>query len=245
MNRLIIFGDSFVTLERRKDFSFPFWTEQLAEKLGLSLVVHGKGGTNLNWSLINYYNYIKNDYNKEDIIIFVVTSGSRLPYVHQDFDPADGVSSQFLTLGSPWKWNTKNFENELDAAKQVWVRFYNEEIHHAQVTILRQALESLPNKKLVLSAFPDSHEHKLAGYCDFHVRGPALMGISFYEMGIKPGETVKASGMDSMRPDPRPNHLSEQNHKILAEDLYDMLMGKKSLDINNNDYKKLEKIQNA
>ena len=119
MNRLIIFGDSFVTLERRKDFSFPFWTEQLAEKLGLSLVVHGKGGTNLNWSLINYYNYIKNDYNKEDIIIFVVTSGSRLPYVHQDFDAADGVSSQFLKLGSPWKWNTKNFENELDAAKHV------------------------------------------------------------------------------------------------------------------------------
>ena len=127
------------------------------------------------------------------------------------------------------------------------VKFYNEEIHHAQVTILRQSLESLPNKKLILSAFPDSQEHKLAGYCDFHVTGSALMGISLHEMGISFGENFKPprQSTPSIGPDPRPNHLSEQNHKILAEDLYDMLMGKKSLDINNNDYKKLEKIQNA
>lgn len=223
---LIVFGDSFVSHERKKDFSFPFWTEQLAEKLDVSLVVHGKGGTNLNWSLLNYHNYIKNDYNEEDIILFVVTSGSRLPYVHPDFN----------TLNA-FNWQTQE-DQELLTAGRMWVKFYNEEIHQAHTYLLRQALENLPNTTMMLSGFRDSTENNRDSF-SIHVGGAPLIEISLNEISLVGKER------DRNRVDPRANHFHELNHRILADDLYSMLTDKKDWYIDKTEYMTKEKIQNA
>jgi hypothetical protein len=235
--RLVVFGDSFVSHEfkfREDDDSPQLWTERLAHKLNLPLVVHALGGTNLNWSLLNFMKYLKSDYREDDIIIFIVTNGSRLPYVHEDFPPKNSMIGHFAVQFG----NKDRVTDELGTGIVAWAKYYNVEIHHAHTMLLRQTLQSLPNSKLLLSAFPDSMSHNLPLACDFHVGGTPLMGIGQAEIADANGKFVPIPGSMRGRQDPRPNHLCEENHEILATDLYKILMKEKPAVLDGNDYRR-------
>lgn len=203
MSRLIIFGDSFA---EPYEANFELWTEQLAKKLDLELVNCAKGGTSFIWTLCQYDKYMQGDYREDDYIIVVVTTGTRLPYIHPDFSLSTSMHPEYDSN---------------------WVKYWTIDGHLSQLFLLCETLKALPNKKLVIRAFDGMQVigTRFSKY-DFFVLGNPLVGISTNENYVLP---VGAR-------DTRPNHMSEPNHKMLANDIYQISLGSKQPVIDAEEY---------
>ena len=75
MSRLVVFGDSYACIPSAK---YPpletTWHYNLAKKFDLDYENYGESGTNLDWSVNQYINYLKKRKDHNDIIIFVLTA---------------------------------------------------------------------------------------------------------------------------------------------------------------------------
>jgi hypothetical protein len=232
MANLVLFGDSFCAEYTDTDGKYIWWKET-AKTLGLGINNYALRGSSLNYATVKYYEYLQNSYSADDIIIFVVTSSGRSPLVHPDFSPE---SSAILQLFSTKGFSFENVEfppslkehyNEHKSFYETWFQFYNPELHKSQVNLIREALNGLSNKKLLINAFDEARYSDFARPYHFHLDG-YMRQISHEEFATE-GEYSRNRIFDT-----RPNHISEDNHKIFCDYVLKCLDGnyKSMLEVN-------------
>jgi|Laugresubdmm15sn_1035100.scaffolds.fasta_scaffold02062_11 hypothetical protein len=223
MANLVLFGDSFCAeseYDGTRGGSDPqgkdTWWKDVAKTLGLGINNYSVRGTSLNYSTVKYYQYLNESYSTDDIIIFIVTSSGRSPLVHPDFLPE---SAAILQLFSSRGFSFKNVDlpaslkQHFDDHKsfyETWYQFYNPEVHLSQVNLIREALNGLSNKKLLINVFNEAQSSDFTQQYNFHLDG-YMMQISMEEFATQ-DEYSRNRFFDT-----RPNHLSEENHKIFYD----------------------------
>ena len=162
--RVVFFGDSFV--ESYHDDKN--WTRIVSDSFDppRQHINYGIGGSSLLFSINNFFNYIENDYNENDYIIFITTSYYRLPKVHSNVDPRfssmllNWIEYQFFNkpgnytqdrLYTPTNEYYSSYAQVVNYASTV---LCNAEDHRHQLKLMQNYLKHLPNKTLFLNAFP-------------------------------------------------------------------------------------------
>lgn len=98
MKKLVCFGDSFI--DSTKKFLYPVATI-LKNKLNLPLINYGVSGSGIQYSLIKFLEYTRSDlYDKDDIIIFVVSNRNRFYNQKLDIHVSGAGYISFVIDGS-------------------------------------------------------------------------------------------------------------------------------------------------
>lgn len=226
MGKLIVFGDSYCANTIPSD---QYWWKIVADTLNVEVVNYAVSGSSLNYSISKYYEYLNSNYYVNDTILFVCTSGLRSPLVHQFFPPnLSALAELFYKINFDISLIDNRFPEKLirhfrENSKfyETWFEFYDEKNHLALVNLLRESLANLPNKKILLSGFDDSLSDRFARSHDFHLGG-CLFDISKAEYV---SDQAYVASRTAMVPDSRPNHLSADNHIILARIVNESLNG--------------------
>lgn len=217
MSRLVIFGDSFAA--ERPDSEA--WPKLLAEKYGVPAKYYSFPATNIEYTSIKLFQYLETDYKEDDIIVLVLTSSARAPIVHDDYYPSWAPMYKFSLLDPDFLENLGNKHvtqhmNEHKQYYETWQRYFNPLIHQSTCYFITKTVNSLPNKKLVLSGFSDSDPKITKTAIDCHPGGN-LFDISCLE--YEDNYTVEGfRGRDK-----RANHLSPENHYIMLDYVYSCL----------------------
>lgn len=206
MRKLVCFGDSFIA---------PIETEsyitKLANKLNVDKVVnYGMHGSSLHYSWHKFYEYLRSDeYHKMDYIIFALTSGGRIPLVHEDIPP---MAANIL-LRDDGGNNLKHLR--LREFVKSWVQYYNEDLHNAHLTSLTAHISTLPNKTLAMLCFDAPIKIPHSHYC---LPEGSLMNFALQD-GSWPGREYPE------------NHLSPEMHILLSDMIYDHFKNNIKLDL--------------
>ena len=139
MSRIIIFGDSFAT-KWPDDY---VWTNQLAKKFDAEQVNYASGGSSIEYSLYQLKDYLQNNYNKKDIIIFIATNPSRSPIIHPEYDP---------------KWACFYKENPNNEYYKTVVRYTDVNIDKYKYWIVATILNGISNDAFLMCAFDHCEE---------------------------------------------------------------------------------------
>lgn len=214
--RLIIFGDSFAEYHEH-DTNEKRWQSVTAENSHCSKIVcYARNGSSLFFSMQSIYYYVQNDYNIDDILVFVPTSQGRLPliwdidsdlYKNDKPEPGWQASGLMYLQGQMSEKNRQyKFMKRNDTVVQWLLKEFCTYENHAM--LLNNSIgyfNSLRNKKVVIPAFKFKYENYVldSPYC--------LCDISLRE--IKEGE------LSDIIHDPRKNHLHPDNHVILGKQL--------------------------
>jgi len=116
MSRIIIFGDSFAI---KWDYDYA-WTNQLAKKFNAEQVNYAVGGSSIEYSLYQLRDYLRNNYNSNDIIVFIATNPSRSPIIHKDYNPKWACFYKVEPDDEYYKTLTRYTDTEIDKYKY-WV----------------------------------------------------------------------------------------------------------------------------
>lgn len=225
MANLVLFGDSFCA-EYESTINKNTWWKQVAKQKNLDIKNYAIRGSSLNYSIVKYYEYLNTAYSPEDNIIFVVTSSARSPIVHKDFPPECAAILQMFHMQG-FKFEQRNLPQSLiehftnhRGFYETWYRFYNLDQHLSQVSLVREALNGLSNKKLLINAFDEATSGQFSRKYDFHLAGD-MNNISVSEF---------VTHFDYIRSrdrfvDDRANHFSEANHDIFTDYIIKSLDG--------------------
>lgn len=240
MPRIVVFGDSYATAHNSfQEKTENCWTNIISKKYNSQIEYYSENGSSLDYTAVKFYEYLDSQYREDDIIIVVLTSMNRLPIVHKNFDPKWSAITKFAIESQEFAsfMCNKNpyFSHYLEKISpyvDVWDSYFNPEVYKSLCFLLSKTIETLPNKKIILSAFPESD-----------------ILISDHSITCKPSGFLKKitenefidnapywDGIGVPKPDSRVNHISEVNHNILAEYAYRFLEGDRS-DINYSEYK--------
>lgn len=235
MNKVWVFGDSFAALhERYVTTETKRWSSILAETLDFELENYGKGGTPLEYSACKFYENCEK-MNNGDIVVLCVTDLSR-KWVMKDNDNASSII-MLSRLYEHDKITKKDYE--------FYSRYFAEilnidiELVHCYNFINSLVLFTL-KKKIKLVIIP-CFLNEIDGFKDNpklafpkHVIVPENNQCLWYV------SVMEFKGKEKKLPlkvlDTRANHLSQENHPILADKIYNSLIKDVPLDLSATDF---------
>lgn len=217
MARLVYFGDSFI-MKRPEPHA---WPRLLGQKYGVETVYHALSATPIEFTSTKFHEYLQNDYREDDILVVVLTSSGRAPIVHKNYFHAWSAMYKFCLLEPDLleKIGDEHLINHMNAHKQyyeTWLEYFNPMIHQATCHLIARTVNSLPNKKLVLSGFKDSDPKIIGTSVECHPGGN-LFDLSCLEYDDD-------YNLESFRGfDVRANHFSPENHTVMLDYVYSCL----------------------
>lgn len=159
MKKLVAFGDSFVNLEFYTSDE-KNWVTQLADELSFPVLNYGHFGSALGYSLNEFFKYQSSeDYDSEDIIIFVTTSSNRL-FTSDMPDPKLGVlhfaitNSDYYLNQTEQNWIYNNADYGLWAIDKIYHPSINYEIEKT-VSCVRMWADAHPNLVILIRGADD------------------------------------------------------------------------------------------
>lgn len=202
LNKLWIFGDSF-SAERSAEITYNTWPELLARKLELTQYIN-----HALWGASNDYIFdalLKHapEFKSGDYVIIQLTQQSRQWFFKDE-----------PTCGNFYMKNIEKFitAQELTAVSQYITHLQRDEIDELRYLQLTLALEhiakSLSHLRIVI----------LPGYHFVPGVTGTLYDVSKSEFIEPKDEPLLLANHDGR--DPRPNHLSQVHHQILADKLF-------------------------
>lgn len=225
MSKLVVFGDSFVNNEHQflpeesklnYDSYDNNWINQLANKLSLTEINYGLEGSSIEYSLSKFYDHIRQNDNSNDICIFALTSPDRQYWGDQyndvmftdfDHDSNDEIEDNVL------HWLIDN--EQVSKMEGRWIN-----------TICMLHNFSHLFKKLIIVNCFSTYEIIDDLYQYVRSDGAQLVNGSLREHISKDEYKSEESGID-----PRPNHMSDENHKILSDEFYKAIVDDFKLDL--------------
>lgn len=233
MSNLWVFGDSYT--QHSQSNQEDFWTFKLAKKLGVE--------TYHNWSQYGVSNeYISegftrygNEINQDDFLIFIITWKSR----HWFFEERPEVSNLNMMsngvilkdYGKQYEQAVKHFEKYLDSERLANIKL---NWYYGYLNFIES---HFPNT-LIIPGF-DNNLHRSF---NFQVEGNLFpIGEREFETP-KIGKTIFEKKWGNL--DRRTGHMSNANHKILAEKVFQTLTTKTPLDLNNGFKKEFINLSN-
>lgn len=232
--KLVLFGDSFVSIHLDEKYSWPFL---LAHNLNIStdnILNFGKPGTGLDWSICQFISYLNsNDYNENDIVIFVVTSHSRPPIMeNENQSMSAGFNAYYNNIKKGIPNNVEQYYKKYDSFYRTWFDLQTNDMKYKDRWLLALALKQLPNFTILMSGFEDIVLSSQANHIllqdsnNFLKIESDLISISKNEMMNK--KLGLRDFYNYFTYEPRTCHLSNSNNIELADQLSKCIINKDS-----------------
>lgn len=197
VGRLIVFGDSYAHSKAEQS-----WPNILSEKLGVELINYAVSGTSLNYSIQQFFNYYRNEYQSDDYIVFVTTSTHRIPFTLDGGLPSwqAGIHT-YLT--DPSKLTDPQYKY-YHGNKKFWDIYYQQAFkvddYYNQIEMIYNFLNNLSNTVLIIPGFNcfQSPQNKLKDNFTMYTISRLEGNVNFDDL----------------------NHMSLVNRKVLAELAY-------------------------
>lgn len=223
MSRVILFGDSFLKEWPEENI----WYKLLAAKYAAPVIYYSVGGSSVEHTSVQIMNYFNSNYKESDILIVGLTANIRTPIVHDEYDPSwSAACTMLFRFDSDLAFAPPEIVEHMKDHGQyykTWEKFKSPATHLSQCFFIRRFINSLPNRKIILSCFEDSSVENFSDSIPCHVKGN-LITISRSEYSV-----WNPSRADSSRH--RPSHLCPENHVMLANYIHDCIeTGYKPLD---------------
>jgi len=241
--KLVLFGDSFVSIHLDETYSWPFL---LAHNLNISkddILNFGKPGTGLDWSICQFISYLNsNDYNENDIVIFVVTNHGRPPIIENENQSMSAGFGAYNNDIENIPTNVKQYYKKYDAFYRTWFDLQNDDMKYKDRWLLALALKQLPNFTILMSGFkdivlPSQANHILLQNSDNFLKIESdLISISKNEMMNK--KLGLRDFYNYFDYEPRTCHMSNSNNIVLADQLSKCIIYRNSSYFDKNSYHK-------
>ena len=238
----MIFGDSFAS-DYVNDPTGKSWHRVLADKLGIEekcYTNYSLSGSSMEYSTSSFFKYVNSAYNKNDIIVLVMSSLNRSPLIHKEFPPGFASEMTRYLQGTLPKDNPA-YEHYVqhNSFYKTWFTFKNMDLEWAQRFNLLMTLKHLPNTVIALSGFSHIQDYyKLDNLLEstetflnikpalFDISNDEIIGGSFYEFH------------KLFKGDPRNCHLTRTNNQILGNQLYECITSKSVSTFDKSQFKK-------
>ena len=232
--KIVIFGDSFASSdgdfevkENEIEFNNNSWYGVLHHRTQKQIWNYGHGGTSLQYSKQQLFNYLnREDYNENDCIVFITSSYNRVP-IFPIGDPKYKPNFQaqilsFLTDGKEvMSKQRKGILADGNMESYHLFRKHKKEIEWLSATLskedfvnelrmLQVFLNSLPNKTLLIPAFNYPEADRFLDIKEF-----CLLDVSEREP-INETLYLNKEHPRIMGIDPRKQHMSDRNNEILG-----------------------------
>jgi hypothetical protein len=237
--KIIIFGDSFADPADRKyeNKNVTTWYEHLNHDY--EITNHALAGTGPHYSFKEYYNFISSDKNKEEYIcIFLLSGEDRIHFYNADPQTITQINWNFDKKESWWAGDSNltkekiyydTFKSEIDFFfltmhdELKWSNFKN--LGFLYMNSLLMGLKTVVFCTFgikILSRMTYANFAKLNS-SSFYL-SPIELGLIAREEFVDRGETVGFDYVDFRR-----NHLSQENHDILYENIKSIINNKNEL----------------
>ncbi len=230
--KIIIFGDSFADPEDRQveNKQITAWYEHLNHDY--EITNHALAGTGPHWSFKEYYNFISSDEKKEDYIcIFFLSGEDRIHFPYANPATITHINWDFDKKESWWA------ENEDLKKEKIYYESFKSEIEFMFLTMHDELKWS--NFKNLGFLYMNSLllNMKTIVFCTYGIKVLSRMGSfldveklnspNFYTYPVELGHISQEECIDVERfreqsydfVDLRRNHLSQENHTILYENI--------------------------
>jgi len=214
--KLIILGDSFAYFDHTCDY---IWQRSVASELKRDLVNIAANGASANW-LISKLMLIDNDISTDDLLILIVPYWERVCIWPQSPDLTSLASLDSLgkheLSNAKWKPYTKK---QQQAFESYFLYLKNDEftlgVYAALLHWINSIGSKLKQKPLIIFGFESNYSTQQLNNCD-------IAHGCLFDVGIDEFKSIDIwNTLIENTPflDTRIGHLSECNHKILAEKL--------------------------
>jgi len=240
-NNLVLIGGSFgraYQFKRNLSSISKRWGNILTDKLNLEEKNYCIAGCSIEYCMHELFKYIKSDeYNKKDIIIFLLTGIGCSPVIEPSFNPSWANNmSRFLNekeLRNKEGYNHYKKFNSFYTYLVTWA--FENELIESKIFYILNTLKSLPNLTIVIPTLDNKIIFKYEDNHNSLIIKDKLMTISFNEYSNKNFLDTDHFGLFK---DHRANHLSEINHSVLADELYKVIIKKSSKEFQINNFEK-------
>ena len=243
---LVLFGDSFISepSQRCREASdHSTWFKLLSDDLGTEYKTYGEIGSSFEYSTLKFFEYLTSkDYDPNDLIVFVLSTGERSPVIANEFLPGWAYLANYKVfseyLDGPQREHIDSLTDSDDHYNKYknfyrdWFSLKNEDLILSQRYMLLQALHGLPNKTVSISVgdsetsivnhFPNHAQFSLLQISNDEIIDDNLWGI------------VRKKGSY----DYRLNHLHEKNHYVLRDAVHAGLTGDNFSNFNSQSFHK-------
>ena len=210
MQRIVIFGDSFSVSYGDNQT----WTTQLAGKFDAEHINYSVSGSSIEYSLYKLKDYIQNDYQSDDIIIFIATNPSRSPIIHPEYDPKwacfHNRINKNLSSNHIQSLNDNMDTNNvlLNMYYKAFTRYSDVNVDKYKYWLISSVLNTISNDAFFVCAFDSCEEHS------------NRENFIISKLKIKTVANLKL---------PTANHLTKINHDVLAKLIYESIINKNDL----------------
>ena len=194
----------------------------------------------MEYSTSSFFKYVNSAYNKNDIIVFVMSSLNRSPLIHKEFPPLFASEMPRYLQGTlPKDHPAYKHYVQHDSFYKTWFMFKNMDLEWANRFNLLMTLKHLPNTVIALSGFEHiEDQYKLNDLLEstktFLNIKPALFDISNDEIeGGSFNDFYKL-----FKGDYRNCHLARTNNQILGNQLYECITAKSISPFDRSKFKK-------
>ena len=228
MKKLVVFGDSFANYSKGPasgDITCS-WASDLAERLGIPLLMYGIAGSSLSYSLHMFFEYyVSEDFDPEDYIIFLTSEPVSRSYTKTMTHPSLGVAPGALNNPYYTKAEQRWIKNNIKSL--VWYQMscanqgLNFDLVQVFSTLKVWSETNLTNKLLVIRVFGIYFDQQIdelnnivkptSNFFPILTKEDSLFKISIDEFA---SEELFYECID--RNDPRMNHLSKGNREIMV-----------------------------
>lgn len=234
MKKLVVFGDSFANYSKGPasgDITCS-WTSDLAERLGIPLLMYGIAGSSLSYSLHMFFEYYASaEFDPEDYIIFLTSEPVSRSYTKTMTHPSLGVAPGALNNPYYTKAEQRWIKNNIKSL--VWYQMscanqgLNFDLVQVFSTLKVWSETHLTNKLLIIRVFgiyADDHIDALNNvikptdnFFPIISRENSLFKISIDEFASEDLFNDCIGGND-----PRMNHFSKVNREILIKLVFEI-----------------------
>ena len=209
--RLVVFGDSFAETSIRKDPNETCWVFVLAKMLNFSILNYARGGSSLQYSKQMLFEYMETEYNKNDYIVFVSTSYTRIPTVPAKIDPGWAAALNNYIAGEldhrqEYKEINNFFRANNNAMEYISCYITTMKDFNNDLILISTYLDTLSNKTCIIPAFNHGNNLPNCIIDDFNL--------------MEPSDNESMNNKKNPMKDDRICHFSTENNKILANMFY-------------------------
>lgn len=207
-----LFGDSFSVPKGNSPVEHLLWSQNLSINLNEEITYRAQWGVSNEW-ILNEFISNQENFNEGDRVIIQLTSPER----------------QWFFEDSPELGNfyVEDLDKRISKDKALAVKKYIQFLENKNLTSIRTNLYHLGIKQIT-EIFKHVHILILPGYTTFY-------GINGVLMDICNGEFVNeqscANWYSKHKIDPRANHISEINHRILSEKITEYFLTGTPIDL--------------
>lgn len=236
MKQLVVFGDSF-GYDAGEDYC---WIRQLATKFKAKIVNLAEPGSAIQHGQIRLLQYLSGGYynSENDIFVYIITGGRRSQWSEPDI--AASLGSYFSGVLPKTHRSYKHYHDNEEFYSQ-YLELYRPDIEWGIQLGIIALLKTLPNMtfctapwSIMASEEPLKYDNISKSVLVDHLYtpndtsvfvDPGLYQLSMNEMTREDQNWAETHAWS----DSRPNHFSEPNHKILAEQVYNCIVEKKDV----------------